>query len=124
MVTTAEATDSELFRTRNIEDERRLESWERKAQLPIVASALLPIVFSLAGTDSVLADTVMIVAWLVFIADLVVHVRLVPRYLRTGWGVFDFVVVVLTAPWFLIPGLGTARFLMLARLARLVRVVK
>jgi len=124
MVTTAEANEPVVLRTRSIEDERRLATWERKAQLPIVASALLPIVFSLAGTQSILADTVMIVAWLVFIVDLVVHIRLIPRFLRTGWGRFDFTVVVLTAPWFLIPGLGTARFLMLARLARLVRVVK
>src|SRR3954453_4884979 len=56
---------------------------ERKAPLPIVASALLPIVFGLAGTDSVVADGVLIVAWGVFIADLVVHLRLVPRFLRT-----------------------------------------
>jgi voltage-gated potassium channel len=123
-VSTVEAKVSAKLRARSIEDEQRLERWERKAQLPIVASALLPIVFSLAGTQSIIADTVMIVAWIVFIADLVVHVRLVPRFLRTRWGVFDFVVVILTAPWFLIPGLGTARFLMLARLARLVRVVK
>ncbi len=32
--------------------------------------------------------------------------------------------VVLTAPWFLVPGLGTTRFVALARLARLVRVIK
>jgi voltage-gated potassium channel len=124
MVNTAPAAKVPPLRTRSVAEERRLEEWERRAQLPILASALLPIVLSLAGTSSVLADTVMIVAWLVFIADLVMHVRLVPRYLRTGWGRFDLVVVVLTAPWFLIPGLGSARFLMLARLARLVRVVK
>jgi voltage-gated potassium channel len=127
MVTTAEPTEPAertKLRTRSAEDELRLQTWERKAQLPILASALLPIVFSIAGTDSIVADIVMVVAWAVFIADLVVHIRLVPHYLRTGWGIFDLVVVILTAPWFLIPGLGNARFLMLARLARLVRVVK
>jgi voltage-gated potassium channel len=112
------------LRTRSPEDERRLEEWERKAQIPILASALLPIVFSLAGTESILANTVMILAWVVFVADLVVHVRLVPRYIHTRWGIFDLVVVIVTAPWFLIPGLGGARFVVLARLARLVRVVK
>jgi voltage-gated potassium channel len=124
MVSTSGANAPAPPRTRNREDEQRLESWEHKAQLPILASALLPIVFSLAGTESVLANTVMILAWIVFIADLVVHIRLVPGFLRTKWGIFDLVVVVLTAPWFLIPGLGNARFLILARLARLVRVVK
>jgi voltage-gated potassium channel len=124
MVSTGRAKRPTKLRTRSIDDEPRLEAWERRAQLPILASALLPIVFSLAGTDSLLASSVMVVAWLVFIADLVVHIRLVPGFLRTKWGVFDLVVVVLTAPWFLIPGLGNARFLVLARLARLVRVVK
>ena len=99
--------------------------WRHRRQAPILASALLPIVFSLAGTDSVLADGVMIVSWIVFIADLVVHVRLIPRFLKEhAVGDLGSVVVVLTAPWFLIPGLGNARFLVLARLARLVRVVK
>src|SRR5215813_8386708 len=115
------STPSE-FRTRSPADEERLERWERNAQLPILAAALLPVVFSLAGTDSIVANTVMVLAWIVFIADLIMHVRLVPGFLRTRWGRFDLVVVVLTAPWFLIPGLGNARFLILARLARLVRV--
>lgn len=112
------------FRTRSVADQRRLERWERSAQIPILAAALLPIVFSLAGTQSILANTVMVLAWIVFIADLIVHIRLVPGFLRTRWGIFDLVVVVLTAPWFLIPGMGNARFLILARLARLVRVAK
>jgi len=124
MVATTDTGERPKRRTRSAEDELRLEAWERKAQLPIVASALLPIVFGLAGTNSMIANGVLIVAWGVFIADLVVHIRLVPRFLRTRWGVFDLVVVVLTAPWFLIPGLGGARFLTLARLARLVRVIK
>src|SRR6478736_2909931 len=86
MVSTTDADEGARLRTRNIEDERRLDTWERKAQLPIVASALLPIVFGLAGTESMIADAVLIVAWGVFIADLVVHLRLVPRFLRTRWG--------------------------------------
>ncbi len=118
------AASNQPLRTASIEDERRLEAWQRKAQLPILASALLPIIFSLAGNQSIIADVVLIVAWIVFIADLVVHIRLVPGFLRTRWGIFDLVVVILTAPWFLIPGLGGARFLLLARLARLVRVIK
>ena len=69
MVDTAQATNSPVLRTRSVEDERRLEAWEQKAQLPILASALLPIVFSLTGTESVLTNTVFIVAWVVFLAD-------------------------------------------------------
>jgi voltage-gated potassium channel len=124
MVSTGRANGPTQLRTRNAADEARLEAWQRKAQLPILASALLPIVFSLAGSDSYFVDTVMILAWIVFIADLIVHIRLIPGYLRTKWGIFDLVVVIMTAPWFLIPGMGDARFVILARLARLVRIVK
>jgi voltage-gated potassium channel len=64
-----------------------------------------------------------VVAWLVFVLDLVVHVRLVRGYLKSGVGVFDLAVVALTAPWFLIPGLGGSQVLVLARLGRLARLV-
>jgi voltage-gated potassium channel len=102
----------------------RLARFEQAMAWPILLSALLPILFALGGYDGVVGDLVVIVSWGVFIADLVVHVRWRPRYLHTGWGRFDLAVVVLTAPWFLIPGWGAARFVTLARLARLVRVVK
>ena len=96
------------------DDERRLERYERQMALPIFLAAVLPILFSLAGRESIVSNTVLIVAWVVFIVDLVVHVRLIPRFLHSGLGIFDLSVVVLTAPWFLIPGLGDARFLALA----------
>jgi voltage-gated potassium channel len=64
-----------------------------------------------------------IAAWLVFVLDLAVHIRYVRRYLATRVGVFDLVVVVITAPWFLIPGLGGSQILVLARLARLARLL-
>jgi voltage-gated potassium channel len=112
------------LRTRNEADEKRLDDFERRMTFPILASALLPIIFSLAGRDSIVGDAVQIVAWIVFIVDYVVHQRLIPKYARSAIGIFDFFVVVLTAPWFLIPGLGNSRFLALARLARLARVLK
>lgn len=112
------------LRTRTEHDERRLAEFERRMALPIFASAVLPIIFALAGRESIVSTIVLIGAWVVFIADFVVHARLVPGYARSRQGVFDVVVVGLTAPWFLIPGLGDARFLSLARLARLVRVLK
>ena len=124
MANTAATQQPAVLRTRSIEDERRLERWEHNAQLPILASALLPIILSLAGSNSIISDVIFVLSWFVFMADLIVHVRLIPGFLRTRWGVFDLVVVILTAPWFLLPGFGTARFLVLARLARLVRVVK
>ena len=91
---------------------------------PIFVSAVFPIILSFAGANSVVASVVLVVTWFVFIADFVVHVRLIPGYLRSGLGLFDLGIVVVTAPWFLIPGMGDARFLSFARLARLARVMK
>lgn len=112
------------LRTRSPEDERRLEAFERRMAMPILISALLPIILTLAGNDSTVADVVLVVTWFVFVADYVVHQRLVPHYFRSKLGLFDLAVVVLSAPWFLIPGMGNSRVLALARLARLARVVK
>lgn len=94
-------------------------------RLPIVLAAILPILIGLsrAGEDSGIAIAVNFVACLVFVVDLVVHLRLVRRYLRTGVGVFDLAIVVITAPWFLIPGLGSSQILVVARLGRLARLL-
>lgn len=93
--------------------------------MPLVLSALLPIVvaFSRATTDSGISIAVSVVAWIVFVIDLAVHMRYIRHYLRTGTGIFDLVVVILTAPWFLIPGFAGTQFLQLARLARLLRII-
>ena len=48
--------------------------------------------------------------------------RLMPGYLRTGRGKFDLVIVLITAPWFLFFG-GNSKFVLIARLARLGRIV-
>ena len=93
--------------------------------MPLVLSAILPIVvaFSRATTDSGISIAVNIVAWIVFVVDLAVHMRYIRHYLRTGTVIFDLVVVILTAPWFLLPGLGGAEVLQLARIARLLRII-
>ena len=91
----------------------------------LVLSAILPIIvaFSRATSDSAAFITVNVVAWGVFIVDLLVHMRYIKHYLRTGTGIFDLVIVILTAPWFLIPGLQSTEILQLARVARLLRIV-
>jgi voltage-gated potassium channel len=112
------------LRTRSPEDERKLEAFEKRMALPILLSAVLPIILGFAGRDSIFANVVLVVTWFVFVLDYVVHLRFVPRYQRSGPGIFDLVVVLLTAPWFLIANLGASRFLAFARLARLARVLK
>ena len=46
-----------------------------------------------------------------------------PGYLRTRFGQMDLAIVILTAPWFLIPGLFNTRYLGLLRLIRLTRLL-
>jgi voltage-gated potassium channel Kch len=112
-------------RARSPDDQRRLADFERAFYLPLLLSAILPIVTAGSGsaTDSWVSITVNVVAWLVFVVDLAVHVRYVPGYLGRRVGVFDLAIVVVTAPWFLIPGLGGSQVLVVARLARLVRLL-
>ena len=112
-------------RARSEEALRKLAQFEERTRLLLVLSAILPIVvaFSRATTDSGVSIAVNIVSWIVFVVDLLVHMRYIRHYLRTGTGVFDLVVVILTAPWFLIPGFGGTQFLQLARLARLLRII-
>ena len=85
----------------------------------------LPIVLGLsqASEDSGVTIAVNVVAWLVFVVDLGVRVRLVPGYLKSGVGVFDLAIVILTAPWLLIPGFGGSQVLVVARLGRLARLL-
>ena len=112
-------------RVRSPDDLRKLSEFERRIYFPLLLSAILPIVTAASNSadDSWVSIVVNVVAWLVFVVDLAIHVRYVRRYLMTGVGVFDLAVVIITAPWFLIPGLGGSQILVLARLARLARLL-
>lgn len=100
-----------------------LARYDKVARLPLVLSALLPLVIAPEPGNPV-SVVIGIVTWLVFVADFVVHERLLRKYLGTRRGVFDLAIVVLTAPWFLFPGSvsggGIVVVLRLARVARLV----
>ncbi len=109
---------------RNAANAARLAAFEQRMNIPILVSAILPIIVSFGPEDDFFFIAVMVVTWGVFITDYVVHVRLLRGYARSGRGMFDLGVVVLTAPWFLIPGLGGSQFVALARLARLARIAK
>ena len=98
---------------------KRYEAW---MQLPIIVSAILPLIV-VPGPDSPVGIVVGVSTWLVFVVDYVVRLRHIYRYRYTGFGRFDLFVVVATAPWFLIPGLQAGEFVVLLRLARLARLV-
>jgi voltage-gated potassium channel len=102
-------------------DAERLERWERRSRPAIIASAIIPLIGVSSGQQtSTVGIIVEVASWLVFLVDLVVHMRLHPHYLKTNVGKFDFAVVVLTSPWYLFVGGG--QFVAILRLARLARV--
>ena len=108
---------------RTRERDARLASWERRVNPWIIVSAILPIIAAFGPNDEGPVRAVINVScWLVFVVDLLVHMRLRPRYLRSGRGVFDLSIVLITAPWFLITG-GGSQFVVVSRLARLGRVL-
>jgi voltage-gated potassium channel len=90
-------------------------------QLPIVVSAILPLVI-VPESNAWVGVVVGVITWLVFLVDYVMHARHLVKYGRTGFGRFDLFVVIATAPWFLIPGAQLGQFVVLLRLARLARL--
>jgi voltage-gated potassium channel len=90
-------------------------------QVPIVVSAILPLVI-VPESNGWVGATVGVITWLVFLLDYVVRARHLEHYGRTGLGRFDLFVVIATAPWFLLPGARAAQFAVLLRLARLARL--
>jgi voltage-gated potassium channel len=97
---------------------KRFDNW---MQLPIIVSAILPLIVA-PETNGWVGVVVGVTTWLVFLVDYVVQARHRVHYGRTRLGLFDLFVVLATAPWFLIPGAHTGRFVVLLRLARLARL--
>lgn len=88
----------------------------------IVAAAVLPLVIT-AGRGTWSGIVIGVGSWLVFLFDFVVQSRVRVNYLKSRFGMFDFAVVVLTSPWYLIPGVHGGAVVTLLRLARLFRVL-
>lgn len=89
----------------------------------VMVAAILPIVVALTDRGkSGPAVWLDLTSWIVFIADYAVRVWLRPGYWRTRLGVFDLFIVLLTAPWYVLPRFDGARILGLARLGRLGRM--
>ena len=104
---------------------RKLAAWERQSVPAILAAAIIPLIAITTGPQNrgFSGVAIEIVSWLVFVVDFVLHVRWQPKYLRTRLGQFDLAVVLLTSPWFLLPGVGGGEIVSLLRLARLARVL-
>jgi len=121
-VDVAPATGHQPGQPRSERDAAFLKRFDAWMQLPIIVSAILPLVIVPESTGWVGA-VVGVVTWLVFLADYVVHTRHLEHYGRTRLGRFDLFVVIATAPWFLLPGAQAGQFVVLLRLARLARLV-
>jgi voltage-gated potassium channel len=107
---------------RSERDAAFLKRFDAVMQLPIIVSAVLPLVI-VPGSSGWVGVVVGVVTWLVFLVDYVVQARHREHYGRTGFGRFDLFVVIATAPWFLLPGAHAGGFVVVLRLARLARLV-
>jgi len=107
---------------RSDHDAAFLERFNARMRLPIIVSAILPLIV-VPESNGWVGVAVGIITWLVFLVDYVVHVRHLVRYGHTRLGRFDLFVVIVTAPWFLISGAQAGGFVVLLRLARLARLV-
>ena len=97
--------------------------WLDRWNLPILLAALVPL-FVTSPNDHWVQVAVGLGSWIVFVIDLVVQRRIVPDYLHRRQGKLDLGIVVLTFPFYLIPGIsGSSAILLLARLARVARVL-
>jgi voltage-gated potassium channel len=121
-VETPSATASSRGQPRTPESAAFLARFDTVMRIPIIVSAILPLVV-VPASSGWLGIVVGVSTWIVFLVDYVVRVRHTVQYRRTGYGRFDLVVVIATAPWFLLPGLQPGRFVVLLRLARLGRLV-
>ena len=100
-----------------------LARWQAKFNIPILLAALVPL-FITSPQSKWVEIAVGFGSWLVFVVDLVVRRRLVPNYFHLRDGKIDIAIVLLTFPYYLIPAAsGYAAILLLARLARVVRVL-
>jgi voltage-gated potassium channel len=114
---------SALSRT-DVPTEDRMMLWERQTRWWIVLAALAPFVSRLVpGDTDALNLAVDLATWVVFAVDFAVHQRMDRSYWRGGRGVFDISILVLTFPWYVVPGVGGTAFTVVFRWARLARLL-
>jgi voltage-gated potassium channel len=120
-----ESPEEKLLRqAKSPADAAALARFNSRIALPLILAAVVPL-FIVPGSkeDTAAAAVIVVLSWIVFLVDYVVHSRHVKHYVGTWLGKFDLMVVVLTAPWFLLLPGTASRFVLLIRLARLGRLV-
>jgi len=97
--------------------------WQSRWNVPILLAAFVPL-FVTSPDARWVQVFIGVASWIVFVIDLVVQRRIAPDYLHTRLGKFDLAIVVVTFPYYLIPGVaGGSAVLLLARLGRAARVL-
>jgi voltage-gated potassium channel len=107
---------------RSAADAAELSRHDKRMELPLILSAVLPLLLVPQNGHPV-SIVIGIGSWVVFVYDFVVHRRRTVHYVKTRYGRFDLAIVILTAPWFLLPGAQSGGLVVVLRLARLVRLV-
>ena len=101
---------------------RARERWQHRWSIPILLAAIVPL-FATSPDNRATQLVVGIGSWVIFVIDLWVQRRIVPDYLHRPAGRIDLAIVVVTFPYYLIPGLGgLTGILLIARLARVARL--
>ena len=102
----------------------RLIDWNQRVLPWVTVAALAPFIGFSRGTGvhTWIIIAIDVASWLVFLVDLIVRRRLVPRYLESLWGRVDLLIVVATFPWYLLVT-GGGRWVVVFRFARLARLV-
>jgi voltage-gated potassium channel len=104
--------------------DERTALWERQTRWWIILAALAPFITRLLpGDQRTLNLSVDLLTWVIFLADFVVHERFDRYYWRGGRGIFDVSILLLTFPWYVIPGVGGTAYTMVFRWARLARLL-
>src|SRR3954469_6981186 len=100
---------------------RASERWQSHWNLPLILAALLPLFITSPETRWV-EVVVGLGTWVLFVVDLVAQRRIAPDYLHQRRGKFDLAVVMVTFPYYLIPGVsGGSAILLLPPLGRVLR---
>lgn len=105
------------------DDARGFVAWWKRRALPLIAlAAIIPLLTIADDTKSAAVVVIVWISWIVFLVDLVVSIVDDHRYLRRPVGWLDLTIVVITFPWYLLPGVSGGVIVTIARLARLARV--
>ena len=106
-----------------LEQRQARERWQARWNIPILVAAFVPLFVTSPDARSV-EIAVGLGSWIVFVIDLLMLRRIVPDYLHRRNGRIDLAIVLLTFPYYLIPGTsGASGILLLARLGRVARVL-